>query len=174
MLLPLDSPTNFETLCTLVSDVRGKVEFVDDSRKQHFKFSSLLLPEEGKEAEVLKEGGAGDEMEASKDSRSVIDEDLQKLLDEIRDYMDSPDFDLVVRSCLDQSFVLMEQQLRPTFYPDEAPGRGQLVEVGDVEAKAFVVSGNGKEIKLAAILPPVSRLVNSALNSEPNLFVDVS
>ncbi|KAJ3417564.1 Dicer-like protein 1 [Chytridiales sp. JEL 0842] len=144
---PLAQSTNFESMKKLLERIREKVEYVDgDTSKDAFTFHEYLLPPEGEEAKVLREGGAEDEPGvASNDARFVVDDQLKQLLDETRDFMDCPDFVKVLKGCLNQSFELLESQIRPIFFPEEAlalsdPQGAKITEVDPADEQPWLRS----------------------------------
>ncbi|KAJ1558182.1 peroxin, partial [Cladochytrium tenue] len=155
---PLSRTVTFDSLLAAVANIRERVESDLDTP-----LTSFLLPPEGEEIQVLREGGATDEQLAA-----GLDPQLKRLLDETRDLLESPDFAAVLKASLDQSFELFTSQLRPAFFDD--PVAAAATANDDARIVEIVPS---KEMPLAAALPTVSKLVNAALNSDPNLFVDV-
>ncbi|KAI9354117.1 Peroxin-3 [Zopfochytrium polystomum] len=153
----LNKPVSFEFMVGLINQVREEVEGGKSSAELSA-FAKFLLPEEGAEAEVLREGGASEEQ------ATTMEPQLKQLVDETRDFLDTPDFSAILKSCLDQSFDLLTKQLYPTFFGEEdlQPSNSNIVELK-----------TSKEMPLAAALPAVSRLVNATLNADPNLFVEI-
>lgn len=150
---------------------------------------SFLLPREGDEDSVLKEGGCFDgEEEGAGGGR--MDEQLKLLLDETRDYLDTPDFPKILTASLNQSFSILLALLRPSFFPcsDPASTLSSTTSLPSSSSSSFSTTTatsttpvssitelddeQSLKMPLAAALPAVSRLVNSALSADPNFFVE--
>jgi peroxin-3 len=93
-------------------------------------------------------------------SSQGISPQLRSLLNETQDFIDSPDFSIVLRSCLDQSFEVLSSSLAHLFVdmPDVSAGRFEEVPA--------------KKVRLAAILPALARASHSVLEDSPNEFAD--
>ena len=116
-------------------------------------FSGILLPEsEREEARMLRDAGALDPA-ASLDE--AVTPALRALLDETKDYIDSPDFAHVVSSACEQVFSLFLSHMATSF--------GVRVN----EARRI-----DKPLLLAKVLPLVSQQAQVALNATPNDYVD--
>jgi spore germination protein GerM len=84
----------------------------------------------------------------------------------------------VLKVCLSQSFDILEKQYRSIFFPDEDVQLldQAITEVSDEQALKILADGptlKSKEMPLASTLPGITKLVTAAINSEPNLYVDV-
>lgn len=113
----------------------------------------ILLPEsEGDEVRMLREAGA---LMPDDEDGDAITPQLRALLDETKDYIDSPDFAQVFRSSCKHVFALFLQKLSAGFAaPVPDPRRAE------------------KPLLLAKILPLISQQAKVALTSTPNDYVD--
>lgn len=116
-------------------------------------FRNILLPEaEADEVRMLREAGA---LAADDDEQEALTPQLRDLLDETKDYIDSPDFAQVFQSSCEHVFTLFLQKLGPGFgAPATEPRRAD------------------KPLLLAKVLPLVSQQAKVALTSTPNDYVD--
>lgn len=138
----------------LLIEIRRKVEY-EPTGAVH-SFTSALFPSTPQdEQESLVESGL-----PSSVASSAISPQLRDLLNETQDFLDSPDFSIVLRSCLDKSFELLSSSLGHLFVnmPDVAAGRFEEV--------------TEKQVRLAAILPALARASHSILQDTPNEYAD--
>ncbi|KAI8853948.1 Peroxin-3 [Chytridium lagenaria] len=169
--LPLDYPTTYASLVDQIEEVRKRVELSSPRREDLFAFHTFLLPSEDKEIQVLLEGTSeGQEEMRSQQEKLKIDDQLKKLLDETRDFLESPDFPNVLKTCFDQSFDVLYQSLRLTFYEERT--ESTIVQITDDSSIVPAESDTGKEIKLAAALPVMSRQIKMIVDSNPNTYID--
>ncbi|KAJ3213116.1 peroxin [Dinochytrium kinnereticum] len=171
--LPLDFPTTYATLVDLIEEVRKRVELASPRRSELYSFHTLLLPPDDKEVEVLLEGTAElDENRLRDDRKLNVDDQLKQLLDETRDFLESPDFPTVLKAGFDQSFDVLYQSIRPTFFEEKA-AESKIVQLADDHPVILPTeSETGKQIKLAAALPLISRQIRMIIDSNPNTYVD--
>ena len=101
---------------------------------------------------MLREAGA---LAANEDEQEALTPQLRTLLDETKDYIDSPDFAQVFQSSCEHVFSLFLQKLGTGF---EAPGTDP--------------QRADKTLLLAKVLPLVSQQAKVALTSTPNNYVD--
>ncbi|KAL2911712.1 peroxin [Polyrhizophydium stewartii] len=192
--ISLKESTGFNELSSIIADIRKEFERDSDKRELMHRMDTYLLPAEGDEGSVLKEGGITIEDGGSK-VPYVLDPDLKRLLDDTRDFLEGPDFEFVLKACLDESFDLLLSQFRPSFFTNDAVGprtrSGRLSHEAsqaaaaatgaqpsvldqalaqDAEAESVAQS---KMMPLATVLPIVSRTVHHIVNGVPNLFLDV-
>ncbi|KAJ3118465.1 peroxin [Nowakowskiella sp. JEL0407] len=152
--LSLKEGMTYSAVLEIVKKIRSDI----DSRVE---FSTFLLPAEGNEEEVLQKGGVQTE---SMDEKTKAD--LKKLLDETRDFLDSPDFTRVVSSCLEKSFETAFSQINPNFVA--MVGASSSAEVGSTETSDAVA-----QVKtVAEIIPMVSRIAHLVINGLPNELVE--
>ncbi|KAI8919403.1 Peroxin-3 [Powellomyces hirtus] len=175
--MSLKEPVTYDILIDVIGRIREKVEH-SDSGSFSASMSAFLLPEEGKEENVLRAGGCSDD-------GFVIDPELKELLNETRDFLESSDFQKVLTSCFDEAFDLLFKQIRPTFFVEgeyKLP-KSVVSEVTDSESATAGSSTivpepagpapRGKALPLAGIIPVVSRLVHNVVNGVPNIFLEI-
>ena len=158
--MPLKTMLTYGHFEALVDRIRERVEKPSsfDTHSHAFwgrptGFSGILLPEsEHEEARMLRDAGALDPA-ASLDE--AVTPALRALLDETKDYIDSPDFAHVVSSACEQVFSLFLSHMATSF--------GVRVN----EARRI-----DKPLLLAKVLPLVSQQAQVALNATPNDYVD--
>lgn len=75
-------------------------------------------------------------------------------MNETRDLVEYTEFEIVIRSCLKESFEVMLEQLKQIFYPDPS----------------FTVS---RSLPLASVLPKFTKMAHQVINGVPNIHVDV-
>ncbi|KAJ3187669.1 peroxin [Gaertneriomyces sp. JEL0708] len=162
--ISLKEQVSFASLMDILEKVRLNIEADDTSP-----MTSFLLPEEGKEEEVLRAGG-GAEADAF-----TVDAELRGLLDETRDFLESEDFKKVVGKCLDEGFDILAKQLKPSFFAEETmKAKSGIMELAEGDSgEAFTNEAKGKQILFAGVLPIVSRIVHNIVNGVPNVFVEV-
>lgn len=155
--LSVKTQLNARDLSKLLADVRREVDFEPDG--SIYSFARSLLPSNAdEEAETLQRSG----LMMYEDDDAVVSPRLRILLDETRDYLDSPDAALVLRSCLDRAFALVSERLAHLFSDGPAaPSNSRFTEIPD------------KKVRLAAILPALARISHSALNEVPNEYAEV-
>lgn len=138
----------------LLLEIRRKVEY--ESTGAVHSFSSALFPSRLEdEQESLSESGLPQSVAAS-----GISPQLRVLLNETQDFLDSPDFSIVLRSCLDKSFELLSSSLGHLFVNMPAVSSGRFEEVSE------------RRVRLAAILPALARASHSILQDTPNEYAD--
>ncbi|KAJ3022359.1 peroxin [Thoreauomyces humboldtii] len=167
--MSLKESITYDSMIEIIGKVRQQVEHDADGNFSE-SISSFLLPKEGSEEEVLRAGGADED-------GFNMDADLTDLLNETRDFLDSPDFRRVVTSCFDEAFDLLFKQIRPTFHVEqsyEIP-KSAVVEVAEGDApvaQETTSAPRGKVLPLAGVVPVVSRLVHHIVNGVPNIFLE--
>lgn len=120
------------------------------------------------------------------------DAQLRALLDETKDFIDSPDFASVLRLCLDRVFVVFEHTMEPAFgirpstpSPPASNSAGGALGHGGLgmEQEPDLVprfqelrmdEQEGKRLRLASLFPAVARQGQLAVHGVPNEYVDVS
>ncbi|KAK9767828.1 peroxin [Basidiobolus ranarum] len=159
--VPLKKPLNIHDVVHIIQEIRARVEFSDLLTPTNMR--DFLLPDdiEG-ELQVLKEGNGSEEPH--------IEPDLRMLLDESKDFLDSPDFIVVRQSCLDEAFSFLNYNMRGAF----------LSKGGNVRTTAKLYELNSPEdpatdssISLAALLPVISKQVHNIINGVPNEYVEI-
>ncbi|KAJ3067206.1 peroxin, partial [Quaeritorhiza haematococci] len=175
--MSLKQVTTYESMIELITTIRQRVEYEDAEQKIPFDFSQFLLPTEGGESEVLRQGtvAAAAEAPSASDAAYQMNDELQQLLDETRDFLESPNFKAVISSCVEETFDLLLKSLKPAYYPVEQtqPQPQQITPVGAGAEEVTVEVVESKEIPLAGFLPHMTRVVHQVVNGVPNLFVDV-
>ncbi|KAJ3232693.1 peroxin [Chytriomyces hyalinus] len=128
-----------------LSSIRSKVE------ESLGGFSSFMLPNEGAEDEMLQ--GVHENANVMAFSQDTI---LRGMVAELRDLIDR-------QQSLDKAFAVLELHLKATLYPSQMPPEQveRISEITDAEAV-------DKKIKLAHVLPVVSRFSGEVLASSDN------
>lgn len=103
------------------------------------------------ERETLEQSGLGD---------TSIEPELRSLLDETKDFLESPDSSVVLRSCLDKAFAQLSSNLAHLFVDDSVP-QGNATRFEELQ---------DKKVRLAAVLPALARASHSVLTAVPNEF----
>ncbi|EGF83659.1 hypothetical protein BATDEDRAFT_22540 [Batrachochytrium dendrobatidis JAM81] len=192
--IPLKGPINYTRLVHIINQIRTEFEHDDLQKDLLHRMDMYLLPPEGKEDMVLKDGGITVEDGGIK-QKYVAESTLKHLLDETRDFLESSDFQFVLQSCLNESFELLLSQFKPqfSFLKDEPfeshPNRKELNPVTASTLSAVTDDGGETEgviktelakpdvftktIPLAGVLPTISRTIHHIVNGVPNLFLDV-
>jgi peroxin-3 len=88
---------------------------------------------------------------------------LSKLLNETRDFIDSPDFQKVLQSCLDEQFGIFDKEVFFNVLMPEALGVDQGIEALRIQ--------EGKTSTLANLLPNISRQAHLVVSG--NTYLDV-
>ncbi|KAI8929606.1 Peroxin-3 [Entophlyctis helioformis] len=136
----LKQAVGYNDIVALVDEIRRDFEHDDEHKDMWHRMDGYLLPAEGEEHTVLREGGISVEDGSSK-VEYLLDRDLKHLLDETRDFMEGPDFEVVLKACLDESFDLFLAQLKPNFVMSDStvarvrPGR-LMFEAGMTQSTA--------------------------------------
>lgn len=138
----------------LLMEIRRKIEY-EPTGAVH-SFASALFPSNLiDEQESLSECGLPPSIVAS-----GISPQLRGLLNETQDFLDSPDFSIVLRSCLDKTFELLSSSLGHLFVDMPTVASGRFEEVAE------------RKVRLAAILPALARASHSILQDTPNEYAD--
>ncbi|KAF8336873.1 Peroxin-3 [Cantharellus anzutake] len=157
----------------LISEVRKRVEFENESdgadisaeaRRVNF-LRALLPPSSHSDHEtefVLLQGGL-----SSHDA--YIDPMLRALLDETSAFASSADFGVVLGVAIERGVEALMRNLRENVY-----GMGSHEGGGDYDESGRGVEERAEKVRLAAILPGVSRWAHLAVNGIPNELVEVS
>ncbi|KAK9711860.1 peroxin [Basidiobolus ranarum] len=163
---------NLHDVVNTIQEIRTRVEFegntsdLSDNRTPT-NMRDLLLPDdlEG-ELQVLKEGSGMEDPQ--------MDNELRMLLDEVKDFLDSPDFVVVRQSCLDEAFSFLSYNLRTTFLSKGTPVRPtpKLYELDSPEDPT-VDQASERAIPLVSLLPVISRQVHQIINGVPNEYVEI-
>ncbi|WFC96087.1 peroxin [Malassezia brasiliensis] len=131
-------------------------------------FRNLLLPERMEdECAMLANAGA---ILPNTPSDEVLTPQLRSLLDETKDYIDSPDFARVFRVSCDRVFDLLMQHLAPSFGVQSTPD-DLLHGTADARHRARVLAAE-KPLELARVLPLVALQAQVAFNTSPNEYVE--
>ncbi|KAI8885386.1 Peroxin-3 [Backusella circina FSU 941] len=100
--MPLKSTLNYHDAESLLGQLRKRIEFDGD---KPISYRAWMVPDtELEEEEFIR--GAGFESDVLKNDNSTIS--FRKLLDETKDFIDSPDFQNVLVSCLDEVFAIFD------------------------------------------------------------------
>lgn len=155
--MPLKTMLTYSHFEALIDRIRQRVEKSANDASITWAapqgFRGILLPNtERDEVQMLRDAGA---LDASEQPDEVITPALRALLDETKDYIDSPDFARVFGSACEQVFSLFLNHMANSYCV-------RANEARRVE----------KPLLLAKVLPLVSQQAQIALNSTPNTYVD--
>lgn len=120
-------------------------------------FSAALFPQTpAEEQETMVESG----MAASGEAH--VSSSLRVLLNETQDFVDSPDFSIVLRSCLDRAFVLLSSSISHLFVDTQQVLQSQerIEELAE------------KKVRLAAVLPALAASTHAIFNGVPNEYAE--
>lgn len=138
----------------LLVEIRRKIDY--ESTGAVHSFATALFPSRSEdEHESLSQSGLPHSI-----ASAGINTQLREILNETQDFLDSPDFSIVLRSCLDKSFELLSSSLSHLFVDMPAVASGRFEEVSE------------KKVRLAAILPALARASHSVLEDMPNEYAD--
>ncbi|KAI9254519.1 Peroxin-3 [Phascolomyces articulosus] len=145
----------YEDAEEIVSKLRRRIEFEKDGTTP-ISYRTWMLPETDAEIqEFLLQTGFGEEYPKNADDNTAT-VSLKRLLDETKDYIDSPDFFAVLESCLDEVFAIFDHQaFAKALLPAAATmdfSMAKIQEVNDDEPVDKV-----KKVTLANLLPAISR-----------------
>jgi len=150
--ISLKTQLEFSDVEQLISDVRKHVEYQDPTSTQTVNFLGALIPGGELDQEfVLLQGGL-----SSQDAH--IDASLRSLIRSTCLHISSADFGVVLHVCLDRGTDILIRGLR-----EEVFGGGQGGGMGHLE---------GETVRLAAMLPAVTRWSHLAVNGIPNELVE--
>ncbi|CAO3652325.1 unnamed protein product [Cunninghamella echinulata] len=154
--LPLKSILQYEATEDIILQLRKKIEYEDDGVTP-FNFRSWLLPETfEEELNFLRETGFSlDDLQQSQtNGENKIT--IRQLLDETKDFLDSPDFITVLSSCLEEVYSIFDHN---AFAKSLLPGEPIDSSVQRIQEISNDTPTNTKkkEITLANLLPSVSR-----------------
>lgn len=154
--IPIKGFLNYEDSKQLIAKLRRRIEYEVDG--QPINYRAFMLPDT-KEEELEFIRGAGfeeDDSDVVNDGEKTSSISLCKLLDETRDFIDSPDFNLVLTSCLNEVFSIFDQHaFVSTLLPNNEPMMGSSIqEVTHAEALELQEE---KKVILANLLPTISR-----------------
>ncbi|KAI8885510.1 Peroxin-3 [Backusella circina FSU 941] len=149
--IPLKSTLNYQEADALIQRLRNRIEYRKDAKPTSYR--SWMLPDSKlEEIEFMRGAGFGDDY--SYNHSATIS--LSKLLNETRDFIDSPDFQDVLRSCLDEQFEVFD---RHVFFNMLMP-LPSTVEQG---------IGEGRKSTFANLLPNISRQAHSVVSGNEYL-----
>ena len=130
-------------------------------------FASALFPlSAADEQETMQESG----LSLSPNDTS-INQSLRNLLNETQDFVDSPDFSIVLRSCLDKSFAQLSSSLAHLFV-DEQRSLPSLPQGNIGVGVRRFEELQEKKVRLAAILPALARASHVVLNGMQNEYAE--
>ncbi|KAI7883048.1 Peroxin-3 [Lichtheimia hyalospora FSU 10163] len=161
--LPLKRILTHEDAENLISKLRRRVEYERDGITP-VSCRSWMLPETDEEIqEFLLQAGFA---EKYPENEATIQ--LKKLLDETKDYIDSPDFTAVLGSCLDEVFAIFDHHafakaLLPGAGPMDLSGQ-RIQEINDDQVAEIT-----KKVTLANLLPAIGRQAHLAISGNEYL-----
>ncbi|WFD43904.1 peroxin [Malassezia psittaci] len=174
--MPLRTILTFEHFQGILHRIRDRLESstVPTSKKELPGFLSrlglrnVLFPElEQDERAMLIDAGAAS---SSAPASEIVTPQLRTLLDETKDYIDSPDFQRVFRVSCDRVFGLLTQNLGPSFGAQSLPQ--DLLHGTPDTMQLTSVSQADKPLELARILPLIVLQAQVAFNTSPNEYVE--
>ncbi|KAF9124470.1 peroxin, partial [Mortierella sp. 14UC] len=151
----------------LLGEIRSRLEYTEDKEGDRIPVNmrEYMLPDEASdEREVLRAGGV-DEFDL------VVDPTLRNLLDETRDFIDSPDFTTVLSSTLATTFARFNLALQPTFNPfllSPPQSNATSAVIAEIEDDEDI----DRAVPLVSLLPLVTRQAHLIINGVPNEYVE--
>ncbi|KAI7905032.1 Peroxin-3 [Cokeromyces recurvatus] len=152
--IPLKSTLNYQEAEELLSKLRTRIEYEQDNKP--ISYQSWMLPNtEEEELEYIRSVGF-DEVYAKENTSTIS---LKKLLNETRDFIDSPDFYQVLNSCLNEVFAIFNHH---TFVTSLLPQNNSLMlgssirELSPAEVLQLEKQ-ESKKMTLANLLPIIGR-----------------
>ena len=131
-------------------------------------FRNLLLPERAEdECAMLASAGA---VAPGVSPDEALTPQLRVLLDETKDFIDSPDFARVFAVSCDRVFELLMHHLAPSFGVQAVPD-DLLHSAADARHRARALAAE-KPLELARLLPLVALQAQVAFNTSPNEYVE--
>lgn len=153
---------NAQDLHKLFVEIRRKIEFEETGAIHSFASAVMpMTPEQ--ELETVTESGLAYEGHDPTPSPA-----LRSLLDETSDFVESPDFSTVLRSCVDKSFSILSSQLHHLFVDGDLPPASPTFP----SAQNRISEIPEKKIRLAGILPALARASHTIFNSVPNDYTE--
>ncbi|KAF7722526.1 peroxin [Apophysomyces ossiformis] len=151
--IPLKNAISYKEAQHLIYSLRQRIEYEEDGLIP-FSFRSWMLPEShDDEVSCLKEAGFAD-IHLTDDNATTVT--LRKLLDETKDFIDSPDFAAVLASCLDEVFSIFDQRVfAKSLLPDSISSESMSTRIREISAEE--ARRMEKKLTLANLLPSVSR-----------------
>ncbi|KAG2235842.1 hypothetical protein INT48_003954 [Thamnidium elegans] len=148
--VPIKGFLNYQDAEQLIAKLRRRIEY--DADNKPISYRSFMLPDtEEEELEFIR--GAGFDEEYPTEKTSTIS--LRQLLDETKDFIDSPDFSQVLSSCLDEVFAIFDHHaFAKTLLPNHEPMGSSIKEISHAEALDLEQE---KKVILANLLPTISR-----------------
>ncbi|RUS28052.1 Peroxin-3 [Jimgerdemannia flammicorona] len=177
--MALKQSTTYTDIVGLVDRIRAGVEYEvqehgSEAQRVAFDFRPTMLPDDrAEERDVLVQAGfiKPEEEGESEGEEARVEAEIRRLLDETRDFIDSPDFQTVLRSCLDEVFSLfLPNTFAKTFFPLDPPAFDvpKIREITRQEEEDRTVP---VAVPFANLLPAVSRQVHLVVNGTPNEYV---
>ncbi|KAJ1555084.1 peroxin [Nowakowskiella sp. JEL0078] len=165
---PLREGLSFEALAMLIGRIRDQVEKTDSAGTM-INITEFLLPTENSEEEVLRKAGVlvGEHQNEAENFQQsqLVDSELRDLLNETRDLLESSDFQLVLKSCLDCAFSVALGQIRNGFSPGGLPSPFMQSQLNHEDPLVIKT--------LAELIPIVSKISFSVINGIPNEYVTI-
>ncbi|OBZ82476.1 Peroxisomal biogenesis factor 3 [Choanephora cucurbitarum] len=153
--IPLKSTLDYQEAVSLLDKLRHSIEHGSDGKPINYR--AWMLPDtEEQELEFIQ--GAGFQG-FPKTNTSTIS--LRKLLDETKDFIDSPDFSQVLSSCLDEVFGIFDHRaFVSSLLPQNEPVIPSITEVTASESYSLE---HAKKVSLANLLPTIGRQAHLAI-----------
>lgn len=97
--------------------------------------------------------------------------EIQGLINETRDILESVDLGIVVQGCLNDAFSVLNQSILPIYFPSDT----EIVEKNAVIVSPKVVEiVDSKSVVFAGILPKISRFAHGVVAGSDNIYVNVT
>lgn len=156
----------------LLHNLRRAIEFDEDGKPICYR--TWMLPDtDAEELEFIRGAGFDDiatQKNISNNDNSSSTITLEKLLNETKDFIDSPDFNHVLGSCLDEVFAIFDHHaFANVLMPVDEPMVSSIREITAAEA---LTMEQGKKVSLANLLPTIGR--QSHLVIAGNEYLNVS
>ncbi|KAF1801920.1 Peroxin-3 [Mucor lusitanicus] len=152
--IPLKSTLDYSEAEELLQNLRRAIEF--DEQGNPINYRTWMLPDnDQEELEFIRGAGFDEDQDIYSNHSNSSTITLKKLLDETRDFIDSPDFNQVLGSCLDEVFAIFDHHAFVTaLLPANEPMTSSIREVTAAEALTLE---QGKRVSLANLLPTIGR-----------------
>ncbi|WFD31775.1 peroxin [Malassezia sp. CBS 17886] len=169
--MPLKTILTFHHFEALVQRIRARIGGDSEGATGMFApwsadgFRNILLPESAAdEVDMMRQAGA---LSSGVPGAAAVPPQLREMLDETKDYVDSPDFARTFDAACDEVFAQFLKGMAPAFgvhsFPDD-----MLV---DPAARSLAFSME-RPLLLAKLLPLVSQQAQVAMTATPNAYVE--
>lgn len=111
-----------------------------------------------------------DESKVPMSTQSSAALQLRGLLDELADALDAPDFQLVLKACLDKMFGQLSMSLDSAFI---SPSSSADSSDPSAATTSTITELPDRCVRLVKLLPRVAREASNIVNANPNEYIEV-